>query len=236
MEIKLDQNKAIKLAEKQTNKLADDSRIKVISGPTFEKAKGQLIEVKRIKKLVKEQKESITKPLNEALKNARLLFKPNEDKIATIEKYLNSEVMTYNQKLLAEQKKREDDAAKELEKEEEKKRKAEKEAQRLKDEQATKEKAGEEVSDEDKQKLEDAEKEADKEVDMDKITKKADNTAEKIDKIRTRKVTRLRVTDKTKIPFDFLEVNEVELKKALTAGEQIKGAELYTEEIPVNSY
>lgn len=114
MDLKLDTNKAIALAEDEAGKLIDTSQIKVTSQPTFENAKEQLKQVKTIKKFVKEKRESITKPLHDAKKAAIDLFKPVENQIKQVEDKLNSEMLAYNKKLLAEQKKREEEAAAKL--------------------------------------------------------------------------------------------------------------------------
>jgi len=228
MEIKLDQNKAIKLAEKQTAELADDSRIKVVSGPTFEKAKTQLIQVKKIKSFVKEQKESITKPLHQAKVAAMALFKPFEEKVSIIEKYLNSQLMEYNQKLLAEKKKREEEAAKKIRIEQEAKDKAEREAEALRNK--------ENKTKEEEKKLKEVEAVAEKEVDYDAATRKLSNTEDKISQIRTRKVKRFRIVDANKIPREYLILNEVLVKAAMNNNEIVDGVQFYTEDVPVNSY
>lgn len=110
MEIKLNTAEAIKIAEEKAMTLADNSRIIVNSQPTLEQAKQSLVQVKEIKKIVTEKKDSIIKPLNEALKNARSLFKPIEDKVDVIEDYLKTSILKYNTKLLEEQRKREEEA------------------------------------------------------------------------------------------------------------------------------
>ncbi len=46
---------------------------------------------------------------------------------------------------------------------------------------------------------------------------------------------RLKVTDKSKIPLDYLEVNDSKLKQALLAGIVIEGAEIEEVQVPVNS-
>lgn len=115
--IKLNTAEAVETANQVVGNIAETSRIIINSQPTFDKAKDKLGEIKEIKKIVNDKKESITKPLNEALKNVRGLFKPIEDKIDIIENYLKTEVLKYNQKLLAEQRKREDEARKKIEEE-----------------------------------------------------------------------------------------------------------------------
>lgn len=113
--IKLNTQEAVETANKVVEEIAENSRVVVNSQPTFEIAKERLGEIKKIRNSVVEKKESITKPLNEALKNVRGLFKPIEDKLDVIEDYLKNGVLKYNQKLLDEQKKREDDARKQIE-------------------------------------------------------------------------------------------------------------------------
>jgi len=113
--IELNTTEAIKIAEEKAMTLADNSRIKVNSQPTLDQAKIALTQVKEIKKIVQEKKDSVVKPLNEALKNTRALFKPIEDKVDIIETYLKSEVLKYNTKLLQEQRKREEEAQSKIE-------------------------------------------------------------------------------------------------------------------------
>ena len=113
--IELNTQEAIKIAEEKAMTLADNSRIKVNSQPTLDQAKISLAQVKEIKKIVQEKKDSVVKPLNEALKNTRALFKPIEDKVDIIETYLKGEVLRYNTKLLQEQRKREEEAQAKIE-------------------------------------------------------------------------------------------------------------------------
>jgi len=226
--IKLNTNEAVKLAEEKTLALADNSRIIVNSQPTFEKAKQQLIELKSVEKFLTEKKESITKPLNEALKNTRSLFKPAEDKLSTIKVYLNSQILKYNQKLIAEQKEREAEALAKIREEEDKKRKAQEEADALK--------AKTELTDEEKVKLQEAEVVANTEVDMSKVVKKLDNTTHKIEQIRTRTVKRLLIENVELIPRDYMLPNEALIKQDLMAGKVVPGTRIVEETIAVNSY
>lgn len=113
--IKLNTAEAIKIAEEKAMTLADNSRIRVNSQPTLDQAKTSLTQVKEIKKIVQEKKDSVVKPLNEALKNTRALFKPIEDKVDLIETYLKGEISKYNTKLLQEQRKREEEAQSKIE-------------------------------------------------------------------------------------------------------------------------
>ena len=52
-------------------------------------------QVKKASKFITEKKELITKPLNEALKNARAMFKPFEDNIEAVEKELKGKMFAF---------------------------------------------------------------------------------------------------------------------------------------------
>lgn len=106
---------ALQVAEKKVNELAELSRFKVNSQPTFEKAAQILKSIKEYKEAVQEQKDKIIKPLNEALKNTREMFAPLEEKILVVEKFMKSEALNYNNKLIEEQKKREAEAQSKIE-------------------------------------------------------------------------------------------------------------------------
>ena len=114
--IKLNTQEAVETAKVLVEKIADNSRIVINSQPTFELATNQLGEIKKIKNAVQEKKESITKHLNEALKNVRGLFSPIEEKITAIEGYLKENVLKYNVKLLEEKRKREQEAIEKIDK------------------------------------------------------------------------------------------------------------------------
>jgi len=53
-------------------------------------------------KTIKERKEEITKPLNEALKSARNLFAPIEERFETVDKIVGQKLLAYKQKIDAE--------------------------------------------------------------------------------------------------------------------------------------
>jgi len=113
--IKLNTQEAIDEAKVIVDDMASNSRIVVNSQPTFETAKEIMIKVKGVRKEVTEKKEAITKPLNEALKNTRALFKPIEDKLDLVEGWVKDQMLKYSQKLIAEQRKREEEALKKIE-------------------------------------------------------------------------------------------------------------------------
>lgn len=196
MKLEIETNKALKEVENQVVNLADKSRIKINSQPTFEIAKAQLINLKSVKKIIQEKKDGIIKPLNEALKNARELFKPFEEKLGVIERYLNAEILNYNYRLVEEQIKRQKEAM---------------------------------------EKLEEAEKKGE-EINPDKIIKKVENITQKIDQIRTRKIKKFRLVDISKVPSEYLIINEVLVRKTMMEGKEIPGIEYYEETIATNNY
>lgn len=116
--IELDTKSVVKSVSDVTENLAETSRFTINSQPTFEKAKERLIEIKSIKKVISEKKDSVVKPLNEALKNVRSLFKPVEEKIDVIENYLKDGVLSYQRKLNEEIAKREAEALKKIKEQE----------------------------------------------------------------------------------------------------------------------
>ncbi len=71
--------------------------------------------LKEIGSQIKAQKESITKPANEALKNARLLFKPLEEAYEGALQIVNSKILSYKQKVREEALKEEAKIAQDLE-------------------------------------------------------------------------------------------------------------------------
>lgn len=71
--------------------------IEIKSQDDFDMAGKKIVEFKQYEKIVKEGKESITKPLNEALKNTRSLFKPLEDKLTGAKQILLRKVNEYKQ-------------------------------------------------------------------------------------------------------------------------------------------
>ena len=65
---------------------------------------------------IKSKKESITKPLNEALRNARSLFKPIEDQFAEAERIIKGKLLDHTKKVNEEARKKEEALANRVEK------------------------------------------------------------------------------------------------------------------------
>lgn len=188
--IQLNTEEVLETAEVLVTDLANNCRFVVNSQPTFEKAKEMLAFIKTIRKSVDEKKDTVVKPLNEALKNFRNLFKPIETKLDTVEDFVKGEVFKYNQKLLAEQKKREDEARAKIE-------------------------AG---------------------ASIEEASKKVENINNKIDQIRTRKVAKLKITNESLIPREYLIPDTNKIVGDLKSGVPVAGCEIVYEEIMVNSY
>lgn len=55
-------------------------------------------QIKKAQKLLTEKKEAITKPLNEALKNARDLFRPHETALENLERHLKGLMLAFKEK------------------------------------------------------------------------------------------------------------------------------------------
>jgi hypothetical protein len=68
------------------------------------------------------------------------------------------------------------------------------------------------------------------EKDIEKSGKKLEAIEEKSSLIKTYTYTGVRIVDKAKVPLQYLDPNETEIKNALQSGIVVPGAELYTEE------
>ena len=184
-EIKTEAKALAELAQEEVNAIVPPA--KITSQPTYNLARESLLKVKGIQKEIKKTKDSIIKPITEAVKNIRGLFAPAEKELADIEEHIKGGIVKYSEKLEAEQAKRE------IETEE---------------------------------KLENG-------VEMEKATELLHNTTNKINAVKTRKIPKVRITDKTKIPLEYLILNEKEVRPLLIAGGKIDGVELYYETIAV---
>lgn len=90
----------IRLLEKSAEtalKTVED--VKITSLVTLEQSKLNLARVTATMKLVKDKKESITKPLNEALKNVRSLFAPIENILESANDLMRQKMLSYNEKI-----------------------------------------------------------------------------------------------------------------------------------------
>ena len=90
--VKTQVNKSISTAQQLTIKTKED-----LEGATV-----VLSKIKSVGKLIQQKKESITKPLNEALKNARDLFRPLEESWEEAERIVKQKMVVFQ---VAEEKK-----------------------------------------------------------------------------------------------------------------------------------
>ncbi len=83
----------------------------IVDQATYEQATAFGKEVSKMEKYIKAEKEKVTKPMNEALKAARAIFKPFEEKCANVKADVKSKMSAY---LAAEEKKRKEQEARDL--------------------------------------------------------------------------------------------------------------------------
>lgn len=170
--------------------------------------------LKEIGKTLKDRKEEITGPLNTALKSARALFAPLEERYETAEAIVGRKLIAYKQKVEAEARAEEAKIAAKLEAERAK-LEAEVAAGKI-----TAEKAEEKFD-----------------VKVEKASEKIENVA-KIEKttqtshgqVQFRKLKKVRIVDETLIPRNYLVVDMVAVRRDVLAGMQVAGAEMYEEE------
>ena len=180
------------------------------SAPTYEQdATNALIEVKGIEKALKEKLESITVPLNVALKNARSLFKPALDKCEAVESQLRQGIIAYRQLAFKFAEEKRLSAAKLAD-----------EAAAKGDMQSALEHATEAVSVVAPARVVQASM---------AVATAASNI--KYAQVASRKRWTFRIADIKKVPREYMEVNEKVVRAAISSGlRTISGIEIYEEE------
>lgn len=152
--------------------------------------------LKALGKQIKDRKEAITKPLNVALKSARELFAPLEEKFERADELVGEKLLAYKKQVDAEAKAEEAKIAARLDK--------------------------------GTIKLETAERKI-AEIETVQKTSQTEHG-----QVQFRKLKKVRIKDKSKIPDKYWVVDEVALRKDALAigalGEVIPGAEVYEEE------
>lgn len=98
-DIKSITKKDITALEIRTNAISKQADFKITSQEKLKQANELLAKLKIVKKFIKERKDSIVKPLSLALKNARELFKPLEEKVNAAEYVLKSGVLAYSKQV-----------------------------------------------------------------------------------------------------------------------------------------
>lgn len=90
------ENKEVSLVKQQATKaLNAATELTIASADDMVKATDLLSKIKTVGKMIKERKEQITKPLNEALSSARDLFRPIEDDTSAAEKVIKGKMLTF---------------------------------------------------------------------------------------------------------------------------------------------
>lgn len=179
-----------------------------------------LQKIRSWKKRINDIRLSYTKPLNESLKRINTDFKNSEKPLDILDKDVSQKMCDYREKeaekIRKQQKKEAEKQRKAFEKEQERKRKAlEKQQDEL-----TKKEA----------------KEAEKEIEQEEFTPtptiKQETTVRSGDaKMVARKVWTFETEDETKIPREFLKVDEVLIRNAIRSGaREIKGIRIYQKE------
>lgn len=112
----MENTKEIAVFKGQVSKLENQVIELTIASPQEQSRATELLaKLKETDKAVKSRKEEITKPLNAALKSARELFAPLEDKLEAVKSALGRKVIDYKQKVEAEARKKEAEIAAKVE-------------------------------------------------------------------------------------------------------------------------
>lgn len=90
--------KELSLIKREVEKISVKADIKIKSQKDLDSALVIRKNIKEIQKSVKDKKEEITKPINEALKNVRELFKPIEAKLDLAEKSVSFAMIDWEQR------------------------------------------------------------------------------------------------------------------------------------------
>ena len=90
------ETKEVSVVKQQASKALNAATKLVIKTPEdLSKATDHLSKMKTVGKMIKERKEAITKPLNEALAQTRDLFKPIEQNLAEAERIIKNKMLAY---------------------------------------------------------------------------------------------------------------------------------------------
>lgn len=150
-----------------------------------------LSRIKTVGKMIKDRKEAITKPLNDALKSARALFAPLEESYEEAERIVKSKMIAYQNEI---------------------DRKAQEEAAKI------------------AKKLEDGKiSEATAMKKIDALPEAPMTVQGNKGAIKTSKVKKFEVIDKSKLPIEFLLPDEVAIRKAMHAGQELPGVKYWEE-------
>lgn len=186
-------NKELAVIKGQVSKLENQAlAVKIESQEEYTTAIDIVSRLKTIGSTIKQKKESVTKPLNEALRNVRNLFAPLEEQYTKAESIIKGKLLDY---------KRQKDA----------------EAAAEEAKIAAKVESG-------KMRLETGEKK------LEQIERVENTTRGKVGEVSVRKIKKVRITNESLIPREYLEPNMVAIRRDALGGKQIAGVEVYEEE------
>lgn len=95
----METKKEIKIYQKQVNNIASKAEeLEIKTEKQIETATDYLHQIKEASKRVKELKEGYTKPANEILKNARMMFSPLESKFKTAEMIIKDKMIEFDKR------------------------------------------------------------------------------------------------------------------------------------------
>lgn len=211
----MENTKELSVLKSAVTRLQNSANELIIASPEdYAKGADIIAKLKESGSKIKEIKESITKPLNDALKNTREMFKPIEMDHEQAEATVKSKLLSYK----AEQDK--------LAREEEAKiaRKLAEEQAKLNAKVAAGEITAEKAEEKLFKKLEKAEEKTENIARVDNTTKG------KFGSIQTRKVKKVRIIDVNLVPRQYLIVDEVAVRRDALSGIAISGVEVYEEE------
>lgn len=161
--------------------------------------------IKLVAKMVKDKKESITKPINDALKQVRSLFAPIETSCEEAESIVSRKMLDYQAVVESEKQKAEAEALKKLQ-----------EAQKKLEEGKITEKQVEKIE----QRIE---------TTLEKVAEPIKSSQD----FHTREIQKFRIVNELDIPREYLVPDEVKIRKAMMAGVLVKGVEYYKERLLV---
>ena len=198
--------KEIEIVKTQVTKaIAVVNDLEVKDDPSMLEAGEVRKKIKVVGKMIKDKKETITKPLNDALKQVRSLFAPIEASYEEAESIVSDKRLSYQRKADEARQKIEAEALRKLQ-----------EAQKKLEEGKITEKQVEKIEQKLEAKLEQAPE----------VIKSSQD-------FHTREIKKFRIVNELEIPREYLIPDEVKIRRAMMSGVEVKGVEFYTEKLLV---
>ena len=163
---------------------------------TIEEAVELLTSINRIKDEITKEKETVTRPLLDALAQERAKWKPKEQRIEAVTTKLRTLITQYQTVLVAKQKQQEEEIAKKLE------------TGKISVEKAI--------------------------AKMKSVETAPDNISSQTGKVIFKTTTRFVVEDWSKVPGEYLLLNEQKIREDLKTGKKISGVAYIEEQVTMN--